>query len=49
MDGPNTNLKFLEENKKKRETEELKDIIDIGTCNLHTVHGSFEKGAEKSN
>ena len=49
MDGPNTNLKFLEEYKKRRETEELKDIIDIGTCILHTVHGSFEKVVERSN
>ena len=48
MNGPNTNLKFLEVLKKKREREKLKDIIDIGSCNLHTVHGAFQTGAKAS-
>ena len=41
MDGPNTNLKVKAEG-------ELPQFIDIGTCNLHTVHGAFETGATKS-
>ena len=49
MDGPNTNLTVLEKNKKKRVEGELPQFIDIGTCNLHTVHGAFETGATKSN
>ena len=49
MDGPHTKHKFLTELRKKRSEEELNDLIDIGTCNLHTVHGSFEKGATESN
>ena len=38
MDGPNTNLRFLGEYKKKRVKGELPQFIDIGTCNLHIVH-----------
>ena len=49
MDGPNTNLTVLEEYQKKRVEGELPQFIDIGTCNLHTVHGTFETGATKSN
>ena len=40
----NTNLKFLEELKKIKTADELNNIIDIGTCNLHTVYGAFETG-----
>ena len=48
MDGPNTNLKVLEEYQKKRVEGELPQFIDTGTCNLHTAHGAFETGATRS-
>ena len=48
MDGANANLKVLEEYQKKRVEGELPQFIDIGTCNLHIVHGAFETGATKS-
>ena len=48
MDGPNTNLNVLEEYQKKRVKGELPQFMDIGTCNLHTVHGALETGATKS-
>ena len=48
IDGSNTNLKFLEELKKTRTTDELNDIINIGTCNLRTVHGAFKTGVLSS-
>ena len=48
MDGPNTNFKVLDEYQKKRVEGDLPYFIDIGTCNLHTVHGAFETGATKS-
>ena len=42
IDEPNANLKFLEELKKTRATDELNNIINIGACNVHAVHGAFE-------
>ena len=48
IDGPNTKLKVLEEYQKKRVEGELPQFIDVGTCNLHTVHDAFETGATKS-
>ena len=40
MDGPNTNLKFL---------QELSSLIDIGSCSLHIIHGAFKTGSEATN
>ena len=48
MDGPNVNLKFLETVKKEREEANLSKLIDIGSCDLHTVHGSFKSACEKT-
>ena len=43
-DGPNVNLAFLKIIKEKRIEEELPHLITIGTCGLHTLHGSFKCG-----
>ena len=48
-DGPNVNLKFLELHKNQRELDELPKLADIGTCGLHTVHGSLKNGIKNSN
>ena len=48
MDGPSTNKLFLEEMQKERRLEQMREVIDIGTCNLHTIHGAFETGVVKS-
>ena len=48
MDGPNSKLKFLSEMKKLRIEDELAFLIDIGSCNLHVIHGSFKTGSESS-
>ena len=34
---------------KKRESEELPPLRQIGTCDLHTMHGSMKAGVENSN
>ena len=47
-DGPNVNLAFLKLLNEKRKDEELCKLIDIGTCGLHVLHGSFKHGEEKS-
>ena len=46
-DGPNVNLKSLELHKNQRELDELPKLADIGTCGLHTVHGSLKNGIKK--
>lgn len=46
MDGPNVNLKlqkmFIED--RKRTDPDVPDLIDIGTCSLHVVHGAMQTG-----
>ena len=48
MDGPHVNLKFYQELTKKREEQMFHSLLDIGSCRLHIIHGSFKTGAEKS-
>ena len=43
-DGPAVNLKFLREMDEKRSELDAPPLVDIGTCGLHTIHGSFKKG-----
>ena len=47
-DGPNVNLKFLELYGEKREMDDVPRLVDIGTCGLHTVHGSLKNGIKSS-
>ena len=49
MDGPNTNwcvLKLLQEDRCEKD---YPNIIDIGSCSLHVVHGAFKSGIEATN
>ena len=50
MDGPNVNLKFhkLFVEDRKKVDPDLPDLIDIGTCSLHVVHGALQTGIKKS-
>lgn len=45
-DGPNVNKKVIRCFKEKRKELKQKQIIDIGSCPLHTVHNAFLKGLE---
>ena len=47
MDGSSVNLKFYNEIVQDRQQNMAHSLIDIGTCSLHIVHGSFKTGAEK--
>ena len=47
-DGPNVNLKFLELFDQKRQFLELLAVINVGTCGLHTVHGSLKAGVKEA-
>lgn len=40
MDGPNVNWKFL---RLLQEDEDV-NIVDLGSCGLHVVHGAFQSG-----
>ena len=49
MDGPIVNLKFFEKLQKERlENEQHEQLINIGSCGLHTIHGAFKTGAEST-
>ena len=43
-DSLNVNRKFLQIIKDRQEKLDHLPLIDIGTCGLHTVHGSFKTG-----
>ena len=42
MDGLNLNLKFFKEFSAIFNSNCLRSLIDMGTCNLHVVHGSLK-------
>ena len=48
-DGPHVNLLFLKILVEKRKDEELSQLIDLGTCDLHTAHNAFKHGEKASN
>ena len=48
-DGPNVNLHFLGLVAEKREPEEVPPLIQLGTCCLHTIHGSMKAWVKNSN
>ena len=48
MDGPSVNFKLLQVVQGDRKDKGLPHELDIGTCGLHTLHGSFKVGIEKS-
>jgi hypothetical protein len=46
MDGSNTNWKVYENLKSHRTEKEFPQIIDVGSCGLHVVHGAFQTGVK---
>ena len=45
MDGPNVNWKMLDlivEDRNSNET--YPNLLDVGSCSLHVVHGAFRTG-----
>ena len=46
MDGPNFSLKMLQKINEERTANEFHHLISIGSCGLHTIHGTFCTGAE---
>ena len=46
MDGPSTNWCFYNLLCNERENEELPKLLNIGSCGLHIIHGTFSTGAQ---
>ena len=46
MDGTNVNWKLLSDMKKEREEGGLNNLVNIGSCNLHVVHGALKWATE---
>ena len=46
MDGPSTSWKFFNLLQNDRVEKEQHNLIDIGSCSLHIIHGAFKTGAE---
>ena len=44
MDGPNFNLKFLDQLINQSEIQSEKSLLDMGSSGLHVVHGAFQNG-----
>ena len=42
------NVKLLQVVQDDRKDKGLPYLLDIGPCGLHTLHGSFKMGIEKS-
>ena len=47
-DGPNINLSFLDLLEEDGNEKELSQLVQIGTCDLHTLHSSMEDGEKAS-
>ena len=48
MDGPNVNWKFYKDITLQIKTDFNNDLIDIGSCGLHILHGAFKTAIEKN-
>ena len=48
MDGPNTNWKVFDSLQKHREELEYSSLLNLGSCELHVVHGAFKTGLQES-
>ncbi|KAJ3590501.1 hypothetical protein NHX12_008452 [Muraenolepis orangiensis] len=50
MDGPTVNWKFLRifQEDKSKEDPDAPKLINLGSCGLHVVHGSFQTGARET-
>ena len=44
MDGPSVNQLLLYLLKKQCEQQQLPKLLNIGSCNLHVIHGAFKSG-----
>ena len=48
MDGPKVNILFYKKVVEFRSKENHKPFIDLGTCNLHVMHGALKTGVKST-
>ena len=48
MDVPSVNLIFYSEIVQDRQENMVHSLIDVSSCSLHILYGSFKTGAEKT-
>lgn len=48
MDGPNVNWSFLTKLVSLRKQKSLPEIVEVGSCGLHVVHGALQTGHSKA-
>ena len=48
VDGPNVDMKFFEEFSQHCKERSFHSLINIGSCGVRIVHGSFSRGETKS-
>lgn len=48
MDGPNVNWNVFELLKEERSKQEYPQLVNIGSCGLHIVHGAFKTAIQSS-
>ena len=48
MDGPNVNWSLFKKVEEERKLKNLPQLINIGSCALHIVHGAFENGSKQT-
>ena len=48
MDRSSGNQKLLEELSKERKADKQHQLINIGSCGLHTIHSAFKTDAENA-
>ena len=48
MDGLNVNIKLLKMIQAEWSENKQHQLIDIGSCGLHTIHNTFKTGAEST-
>lgn len=44
MDGPNVNKSLMKSMNSKVKATGREGLLDIGSCRIHTLHNSYEKG-----
>ena len=49
MDGPSVNWKFIDLlSTARREDMIMTELVDLGSCELHIIHGAFQTGHRAS-
>ena len=48
MDGPNVNWKVFEDLQSEIQLENGKNLLNVGSCGLHVIHGAFRSAMSET-